>query len=128
MPLRSLAEFLDRNVVKVVCDPRGRALYFSRAPIPCDRDAEIAAGAPAAFAAARRHIGLYAYRVAALRALAAFAPTPLELRERLEQLRALENGLPIQVVEACERPGADVNTPADLAQAALALGEQTLEG
>ncbi len=111
----TLEELLDPSVVKVVVDRRDRALYFSRAPIPWDRD-----GAPAglasqrSFAGARRHIGLYAYRVGALKQLAALAPTPLERREKLEQLRALENGFGIVVAEAAERPGPDVNTAHDL--------------
>jgi 3-deoxy-manno-octulosonate cytidylyltransferase (CMP-KDO synthetase) len=123
-PAASLSELLDPNVVKVVVDRRDRALYFTRAPVPWDRD-----GAPAglasqrSFAGARRHIGLYAYRVAALRELAALAPSPLEQREKLEQLRALENGLPIVVADAAERPGPDVNTPQDLeAVSALLAG------
>lgn len=117
-PIASLEELLDPNVVKVVTDPDGRALYFSRAPIPWDRD-----GAPAglssqrSFASARRHIGLYAYRVGALRRLAALAPSALERRERLEQLRALESGLAIAVADAAERPGQDVNTAEDLERA-----------
>lgn len=110
-PLRSQAEYLDPNVVKVVTDPAGRALYFSRAPIPWDRDG---AGTDRAFAGARRHIGLYAYRAAALLRFAALAPTPLELLEKLEQLRALEHGMEIHVVEAAGIPGPDVNTPEDL--------------
>ncbi len=111
----SLEEFMDPNAVKVVCDARGRALYFSRAPIPWNRD-----GAPGGlasqrdFGGARRHIGIYAYRVGALVRLAALPASELERRERLEQLRALEHGLSIQVADACERPGPDVNTPADL--------------
>jgi 3-deoxy-manno-octulosonate cytidylyltransferase (CMP-KDO synthetase) len=110
----SVAELLNPNVVKVVTDPQGRALYFSRAPIPWDRD-----GAPAGltsqrvFAGARRHIGIYAYRVGALLRMASLAPTALEKAERLEQLRALENGLEIRVADAVERPGPDVNTPED---------------
>lgn len=106
----SVAEFLDVNAVKVVADPHGRALYFSRAAIPWNRD-----GAPDA-SGARRHIGIYAYRVGALLRLAGLAPSPLELREKLEQLRALENGMTILVAAACETPGPDVNTPADLAR------------
>jgi 3-deoxy-manno-octulosonate cytidylyltransferase (CMP-KDO synthetase) len=122
----SVAELLDPNAVKVVTDGSGRALYFSRAPIPWNR-----AGAPADLASqtdaggARRHVGIYAYRVAALRRLAALAPGRLEMRENLEQLRALENGLTIQVADACEPPGPDVNTPADLARAAALLGVRT---
>ncbi|HZT05104.1 MAG TPA: 3-deoxy-manno-octulosonate cytidylyltransferase [Steroidobacteraceae bacterium] len=114
-PMESLAEFLDPNAVKVVADAKGRALYFSRAPIPWSRD-----GAPAGiasqrvFAEARRHIGIYAYRVGALQTLAALAPTALENSEKLEQLRALEQGLLIRVADAVERPGPDVNTAEDL--------------
>jgi len=114
-PIESLEEFLDPNAVKVVADSKGRALYFSRAPVPWDRD-----GAPAglssqrSFTGARRHIGIYAYRVRALRLLTSLAPTPLERAEKLEQLRALENGLVIRVADAAERPGPDVNTAEDL--------------
>ena len=116
-PIESLAEYQDPHVVKVVRSRDGRALYFSRAPIPWHRDAD-APGAPdaARFAGALRHIGLYAYRARALRALAALAPTPLETAERLEQLRALEHGLEIAVGIAAERPGPGVDTEADLAR------------
>jgi len=113
-PIDSLEELLNPNVVKVVTDARGRALYFSRAPIPWNRD-----GAPGGintqrvFAGARRHIGIYAYRVGALLRMAALEPTALERAEKLEQLRALENGLEIRVADAIERPGPDVNTPED---------------
>lgn len=98
--------YLDPNVVKVVTDRGGRALYFSRAPVPHDRDG--------GGHEARRHIGLYAYRAGALLQLASLPPTPLELLEKLEQLRALEHGMEIRVVEAVEPPGVDVNTPDDL--------------
>ena len=120
--LSSLGEFMDPNVVKVVTDAAGRALYFSRAPIPWNRDG--AADGPASqrdFGGARRHIGLYAYRVGALRRLAGLPPGALEVRERLEQLRALEHGLVICVAEAQERPGQDVNTLADLERVAALL-------
>ena len=118
-PVESLAEFLDPNAVKVVADTKGRALYFSRAPIPWSRD-----GAPAGlssqsgFADARRHIGIYAYRVGALQRLASLAPSELEKIEKLEQLRALEHGLLIRVADAAERPGPDVNTAEDLERVA----------
>jgi len=121
-PVESLAEFLDPNAVKVVADAKGRALYFSRAPIPWNRD-----GAPAGFssqrmfAGARRHIGMYAYRVGALRRLASLAPTTLEKLEKLEQLRALENGFLIRVADAEEQPGPDVNTPEDLERVAALI-------
>ena len=121
-PVESLEEFLDPNAVKVVADGKGRALYFSRAPIPWNRD-----GAPVgwlsqrAFAGARRHVGIYAYRVGALRRLASLAPTALEKAEKLEQLRALENGFVIRVADAVERPGPDVNTAEDLERVAELL-------
>ena len=114
-PVASLEELLDPNAVKVVTDRRGRALYFSRAPIPWDRDGATAGlASQRSFAGAHRHIGLYGYRVGALQRIAALAPSPLELRERLEQLRALENGFEILVASAAERPGLDVNTAVDL--------------
>lgn len=121
-PLASLAEFLDPNVVKVVARPDGQALYFSRAPIPWDRD-----GASAGLASqtrhrdARRHLGIYAYRVGALRRLAALPPAPLEERERLEQLRALQAGMLIMVADAIEPPGPGVDTAEDLARVARLL-------
>jgi 3-deoxy-manno-octulosonate cytidylyltransferase (CMP-KDO synthetase) len=114
-PLTHIDQFLDPNVVKVVTDVSGRALYFSRAPIPWTRDAASAGlSSQTSFAGARRHIGIYAYRVSALLRLAALAPTPLENSEKLEQLRALENGFEIRVANAVEPPGPDVNTPEDL--------------
>ena len=121
-PIGALEEFLDPNTVKVVTDTHGRALYFSRAPIPWER-----AGASAGlhsqkrFAGALRHVGIYAYRVRSLLRLAGLAPTPLERTEQLEQLRALENGLEIRVAEAVQRPGPDVNTAADLEKVSAAL-------
>lgn len=115
-PIASLEELLDPNVVKVVADRDGRALYFSRAPIPWQRDAHAAgADASARIGLAQRHIGLYAYRAGTLGRLAALPPSPLELAERLEQLRALENGLGIAVATAAERPGPGVDTAEDLA-------------
>lgn len=98
------------HVVKVVTDRDGFALYFSRAPIPYARD-----GRPALHVA-RGHVGLYAYRRDVLRRLAALPPTPLERVERLEQLRALEHGVRIKVVETTHAaPGVD--TEEDLERA-----------
>jgi 3-deoxy-manno-octulosonate cytidylyltransferase (CMP-KDO synthetase) len=114
-PITVVSDFLDPNTVKVVADGAGRALYFSRAPIPWNRD-----GAPAALTSqrdltgARRHIGIYAYRVSALLRLAALPVSALEMSEKLEQLRALEAAFDIRVGDAVERPGPDVNTLADL--------------
>jgi 3-deoxy-manno-octulosonate cytidylyltransferase (CMP-KDO synthetase) len=113
--ITSVAQLLDPGVVKVVTDAEGRALYFSRAPIPWNRDT-----APASlvsqrnFAGARRHVGLYAYRVAALRRVSMLQPGTLEQIERLEQLRALENGLEVRVADAVALPGPHVDTPEDL--------------
>jgi len=116
-PLTALSELLDPNIVKVVTDARGMALYFSRAPIPWNRDgAATALESQTDCAGARRHRGIYAYRVTALLRLAQLPEGVLEQRERLEQLRALEHGLSICVEDALERPGPDVNTLADLEQ------------
>jgi 3-deoxy-manno-octulosonate cytidylyltransferase (CMP-KDO synthetase) len=82
------AEIHDPNAVKVVTAGDGRALYFSRATIPYNRGVAMAP---------RKHLGLYAYRKAALRRFAALPPSPLESAERLEQLRLLENGMSIYV-------------------------------
>jgi 3-deoxy-manno-octulosonate cytidylyltransferase (CMP-KDO synthetase) len=121
-PIASVAELLDPNAVKVVCDPRGRALYFSRAPIPWNRTGAAAGPASQTDASgARRHLGLYAYRVGALLRLAGLGPSALEVRESLEQLRALENGLAILVADALEPAGPDVNTLADLERVAALL-------
>jgi 3-deoxy-manno-octulosonate cytidylyltransferase (CMP-KDO synthetase) len=120
----SVQALLDPNAVKVVTDTAGRALYFSRAPIPWGRDS-----APAGivsqrgYQGARRHLGLYAYRVAALRRLSLLPPTPLEMLEKLEQLRALEHGLEVRVGDAVAQPGPDVNTPEDLARVALLMSQ-----
>lgn len=105
-PVRSRDEWQDPNMARVIVDRNGRALYFSRAPIPWPRDG----GTPPAL----RHIGLYAYRVDALKQLAATSPCELERVERLEQLRALWLGMKIVVAEACEVPPRGVDTEADL--------------
>lgn len=122
-PIESLEEFLDPNVVKVAVGRTGLALYFSRAPIPWSRD-----GAPHGlasqthFSGALRHLGLYAYRVGVLKRLTALSPSALEQAERLEQLRALDNGIAIAVGLARERPGPGVDTEEDLAAVARRLG------
>ena len=117
-PITTLAEFIDPNVVKVVTDLQGRALYFSRAAIPFTRDIAAAdARSPTDFGAAMRHIGLYAYRAGALRRLVRLAPSQLETREKLEQLRALQNGMAIAVAQAAVVPEPGVDTEADLQRA-----------
>lgn len=114
-PLTAVDDFFNPNVVKVVCDARGRALYFSRAPIPWDRD-QFAGGRDAlpANLPAQRHIGLYAYRVSFLRCFGQLAAPPLERCESLEQLRALWHGYPIQVVSVDHPPVPGVDTAEDL--------------
>ena len=120
-PIDSLAQFLDPNCVKALRALNGRALYFSRAPVPWPRDAA-ANGHPSVFAGAWRHIGLYAYRVSSLLKFAGWAPTRLELSEKLEQLRALEHGMAIQLVTLAEAPPAGVDTFEDLARVQTLLG------
>src|SRR5690606_41648852 len=97
------------NVVKVVLDRHGRALLFSRATIPFDRD-----GSASVPAGALRHIGLYAYRAGFLRAYPMLERAPIETLESLEQLRALWHGHRIVVDVAAEQPPPGVDTPADL--------------
>lgn len=114
-PLTEAAEFFNPNVVKVVLDGRGRALYFSRAPIPYARDAfaqnrdRLPEGLPAL-----RHIGLYAYRAAFLARYANLDAAPLEYFEALEQLRALWHGYSIRVSVVAHAPEAGVDTQEDL--------------
>jgi 3-deoxy-manno-octulosonate cytidylyltransferase (CMP-KDO synthetase) len=114
-PLHSLADFLNPNVVKVVADVNQRVLYFSRAPIPSNRDdIDPMTGGQTRWQGARRHVGLYAYRAGALQRMAALPVSPLEGAEKLEQLRALEAGFEIRVADGELPPGPDVNTEADL--------------
>jgi 3-deoxy-manno-octulosonate cytidylyltransferase (CMP-KDO synthetase) len=141
-PIGSQREMFDPNVVKVVLDQRGFALYFSRAPIPYARDwfaARTAAGMDGAVPSKAddpgadalpselpvyRHIGLYAYRVAALRRLATLPPAPIEMFESLEQLRALWHGDQIVVEITDNSPEAGVDTPQDLARVRARLTQR----
>jgi len=114
-PLLDRRRFADPNLVKVVRARDGRALYFSRAPIP-----HVAGDDEAPL----MHVGMYAYQPHIVRTLAATAPTPLERAERLEQLRALELGVPILVTMARSRsPSIAVDTPEDVARVERALAE-----
>ncbi len=126
-PIHDLAEVFDPNVVKVVSGADGFALYFSRAPIPYARDAFAALpagerrqgpvpehGPVPEDGPWRRHVGIYAYRLAALRDFVATPPGRLEILESLEQLRLLEAGVPIRVAAAAADVPAGVDTPADL--------------
>jgi 3-deoxy-manno-octulosonate cytidylyltransferase (CMP-KDO synthetase) len=109
-------EIANSNAVKVVTALDGRALYFSRATIPFDRDAT-------GFGGYRKHLGIYAYRKAALERFAALRPSPLETLERLEQLRLLENDIGIYVAEApCDTIGVD--TEEDLLRAEAVLRDR----
>ena len=119
-PLRDPVDILDENIVKVVVTQSGLALYFSRAPIPYAR-----AGFPASVTDSeggwQRHIGIYAYRVAALRRFVALPVAGLESTESLEQLRFLENDMPIAVEQALAPVPGGVDTPADLERVRQAM-------
>lgn len=108
------AEFGNPNVVKVVCDAAGRALYFSRAPIPWWRDGYGAGIASLASPAPLRHVGIYAYRAGFLKRFPTLSASPLETIESLEQLRVLWHGERIAVHRSDTRPGPGVDTPEDL--------------
>ena len=114
-PLHDAAEFFDPNVVKVVTDASGRALLFSRAPIPWARDAFASAldRLPAELPA-WRHVGLYAYRAGFLRRFPRLARAPIEEQENLEQLRALWHGFGIAVLPLADRLPPGVDTAEDL--------------
>lgn len=115
-PLRDARRLSDPNTVKVVLDRRGRALYFTRSPIPYPRNPAAAKGTTH-----WQHIGIYAYRRAALERFVKLKSTPLESLESLEQLRALENGMAIAVAKVAGAT-VGVDTPADLARVEALLG------
>ena len=120
-PLLSKGDFENPNVVKVVVDDRGNALYFSRASIPFARSVDTE---ELAFATALHHHGIYGYRAATLQTLVAAEPAALEACEQLEQLRALSLGLTIRVGIPAVRPGPGIDTEDDLAAAeALMMGK-----
>jgi len=128
-PVERIEELFDRNVVKVVTDLAGRALYFSRSPIPYFAGEPSAADLRSALRSRRggltgylKHQGIYAYRTSALLAMTAMPPSPLERDEALEQLRALQAGLRIRVLRSDFR-SVGVDTPADLERAVALLGE-----
>ncbi|MFQ5666443.1 MAG: 3-deoxy-manno-octulosonate cytidylyltransferase [Candidatus Binatia bacterium] len=114
-PIHDGAEMTNPNVVKVVTDRDGYALYFSRSPLPYRRDG----GEQAPYG--HKHIGLYAYRRDFLLSFARLPPTPLERAEKLEQLRALEWGFRIKVAET-NAAGVEVDTPQDLERAQALAG------
>lgn len=115
-PITKRNDIFNPNVVKVVCDRSGRALYFSRAPVPWvrgDYDDEYSLAMPSGIQP-YRHLGMYAYRVGALKKITQYPPCELELAEALEQLRALWNGIGIHVGLIDEAPGHGVDTEEDL--------------
>ena len=110
VPIRDEETYRNPNCVKVVCDEAGKALYFSRSPIPYVRDGRPDFGhSPPEFL---HHLGLYAYRRASLLAISSLPPHPLEQLEKLEQLRALGHGWTIKV-GVVDHAGRGVDTPAD---------------
>ena len=115
-PITDLAEFVNPNVVKVVLDAAGRALYFSRAPVPWWRDGNAAGVRSLPVPAPLRHLGLYGYRAAFLRRFPSLVAAPVEQCEALEQLRVLWHGERIAVHVAASGPGPGVDTPEDLAR------------
>ena len=130
VPLRTAEEMLSPSVVKVVCDSRGDALYFSRSPIPFVRgegaDSRSAAAEAVARGLARKHVGLYVYRREALLRFASLPPAPLEVAEGLEQLRALHHGMRLRVVPREGESGPAVDTPEDLARVRELLAGETV--
>lgn len=115
-PIHTLEDFRNPNIVKAVADHQGRALYFSRAPIPWPRDhfAQTEVNTLPAEFPAQRHIGIYAYRVALLNRFITWPQAALEKIESLEQLRVLANGEAIHIDEACAQVPGGVDTEADL--------------
>lgn len=123
-PLEASLNEADPHVVKVVLDEAGYAMYFSRAPIPWHRDPqETGKGIPGSNPVLH-HLGLYAYRAGFLRHYSQLTPSPLEVYEKLEQLRALWHGLRIHVGLADEIPGPGVDTEADLQRVAAILANR----
>ncbi|MDE2369397.1 MAG: 3-deoxy-manno-octulosonate cytidylyltransferase [Burkholderiales bacterium] len=115
-PITEWMDFENPNVVKVVVDAAGRALYFTRAPVPWDRDGRARGERQLPDPAPLRHLGLYGYRAGYLRRFPALTPAPLERCEALEQLRVLWHGDRIVVHRAARAPGPGVDTPEDLAR------------
>ncbi len=130
-PIASAEDLFDPNHAKVVGSRDGRALYFSRSPIPYHRGSQVSLARdfspallvrPGGLAGYWKHQGIYAYRPDVLADLTRMPPSPLEIDEGLEQLRALEAGISIRIIESDFR-SVTVETPADLERAAAVLAE-----
>ena len=121
-PIESRAELFNPDIVKVVADERGRALYFSRAPIPWHRDGIAEQSEDLPLGQWWRHIGIYAYRAGFLHRFVGWPPARIELTESLEQLRAMANGIAIHVAPAAEPVPGGVDTPEDLARMRALFG------
>lgn len=121
-PIDTVEEVENPNAVKVVMGTDGRALYFSRSPIPYARDYTDISEAMRNGFRWNRHLGLYAYRLSALREFTASEPTPLENTERLEQLRVMERGGSIIMAKARTAIPAGIDTPEDLERVRKLLG------
>ncbi|MEC7642112.1 MAG: 3-deoxy-manno-octulosonate cytidylyltransferase, partial [Pseudomonadota bacterium] len=119
VPMATADEVFNPNAVKVVCDSAGYALYFSRAPIPYNRDQfkSLDDQQSEQVDGYMRHIGIYAYRADFIKRYVAWSESPLERIESLEQLRVLWHGEKIHVAEAIMPPAAGIDTPEDLEQA-----------
>ena len=130
-PIASADDLNNPNIVKVVTDQQGMALYFSRAAIPWDRDGRQAGGvSSAALGISRRHLGIYAYRVSLLRQFVSWPPSALEQMESLEQLRALAQGAAIHVADAVATvpPGVDTQDDLDVVRERVARAAQAPAG
>lgn len=125
-PLTNYDDWQSPHLVKVVRADDGNALYFSRAPIPYPRASALEGNAELPPAGAFGHLGLYAYRVGALKRFSQLPPAALEQCESLEQLRALANGLRVHVPLACAAPGPGVDTEEDLQRAEAFLQATTI--
>jgi 3-deoxy-manno-octulosonate cytidylyltransferase (CMP-KDO synthetase) len=118
--ITDMDEFLNPNTVKVVASDSGMALYFSRSPIPWPRDNPTQLSP---YFEAQRHIGIYAYRVSFLKQFVTWSVSDLEQTEKLEQLRAMSNGVVIHIAQACEVPPAGIDTQQDLDRVRQLFGE-----
>lgn len=122
VPVTEAEDIFNANVVKVVTDAAGYALYFSRAAIPWDREHFPDGETPIPAEHFRRHIGIYAYRAGFVRRYIEWQPSPLEQLESLEQLRVLWHGERIHVAEAIRTPAAGIDTEQDLQRARRHVG------